>query len=140
MWLDSIRKLLGLQLRSKRIRSKRPGTHRRKARPQLEALEDRITPSGTISGTVIDDANGDGVKDPTETGLAGATITLYQDANANGTFEMGTDTTRDSATTTSTGVWSFTVTENPNNETFFVVETNPAGYNSTNAIPGTGGG
>src|SRR5205809_308687 len=55
MWLDSIRKILGIQPRTKRNRGKRPDTQRHKARLQLEVLEDRITPSGaTLSISALD--------------------------------------------------------------------------------------
>src|SRR5262245_44479857 len=48
MWLDSIRKILGLQPRTRRNRRSRPTPRRRTARPQLEILEDRFAPSATV--------------------------------------------------------------------------------------------
>jgi hypothetical protein len=57
----------------------------------------------TISGTVYDDQNGDGVKDNGEGGSAG--WAPFLDANANGTFDPGEHT----AVTDSQGRYTFTV-------------------------------
>ena len=45
------------------------------------------TYGGYVSGVVFNDANGDGVRQDTETGMNG--ITVYCDANADGKFEAG---------------------------------------------------
>jgi hypothetical protein len=60
------------------------------------------TAAASISGTVFDDANGDGVQDDGETGIAG--ITVYNDANNNGKLDPGELTT----TTDVNGNYSFT--------------------------------
>jgi subtilisin family serine protease len=57
--------------------------------------------NGTIFGFVIDDKNGNGLKDVNEKGLAGATV--YIDANLNGEYDDGEIKT----TTTSTGAYQF---------------------------------
>src|SRR5262245_19648660 len=59
----------------------RPARRTRRPRPvlRLELLEDRRVPA-TISGTVFNDLDGDGVRDPGEPGLAGRTVTLYAPA------------------------------------------------------------
>jgi uncharacterized repeat protein (TIGR01451 family) len=87
-----------------------------------------------ISGAVINDQNGDGVMDPGELGLAGATITLYRDDNANGIFDGApTDPQVGSPVTTpASGEWGFTGLAK--NTTYFVVRANPATYTSTAAI------
>ncbi len=56
--------------------------------------------TGTISGTVYQDNNGNGVKDGSEPGLAG--VTVFYDANNNGTLDAG----EISATTNGTGAYS----------------------------------
>ena len=45
------------------------------------------TGNGAIGDRVWIDANGDGVQDPGEPGLAGVTVTLYYDANSNGVYD-----------------------------------------------------
>ncbi|TMK39212.1 MAG: hypothetical protein E6G56_11735, partial [Actinobacteria bacterium] len=60
--------------------------------------------NGSISGSVYEDKNANGVHDGSETsGLSG--VTVYLDANGNGSFDSGTET---STTTDSTGAYSFT--------------------------------
>jgi uncharacterized repeat protein (TIGR01451 family) len=44
---------------------------------------------GTIGDRVWSDADGDGVEDPGEPGLAGLTVQLYEDTNGNGVLEFG---------------------------------------------------
>ena len=90
-----------------------------------------------ISGSVINDLDGNGVQNGSETGLAGADVKLFRDTNANGTFEAGTDPQVGATqTTTATGTFSFTSLVAG---TYFVTETNPAGFVSTAAIAGTNG-
>ncbi|MBN1147026.1 MAG: DUF11 domain-containing protein, partial [Anaerolineales bacterium] len=74
-----------------------------------------------ITGQVFDDADVDGAKDLGESGLAGA------DVAANG----------DSYTTLSSGVYTLYVALSGSGAVQ-IEETDPSGYVSTNAIPGTG--
>ncbi|MFM7718600.1 MAG: SdrD B-like domain-containing protein [Actinomycetota bacterium] len=91
-----------------------------------------------ISGTVVNDLDADGTWDtvsPVESGLAGASVALYRDANGNGTYEAGTDPLTDRPATNpiptvSGGVFSF---GNLVPGTYFLVETNPTGFTSTGA-------
>ena len=93
-------------------------------------------PSATITGKVVDDVDGDGVDDA-EPGLAGATVTLYRDTNANGAYDGGIDLQQGSAqVTTSSGLFSFGPVVA---DTYFIIETNPPGYVSTAAIAGSNG-
>ncbi|MDP9318162.1 MAG: S8 family serine peptidase, partial [Actinomycetota bacterium] len=89
----------------------------------------------SISGTVLTDPNGNGNDDGDGSGLAGATVTLFRDGNANGTFQGApTDPQVGLAVITpATGEWAFT-SGLTKNTTYFVVRTNPSGYSSTNAI------
>ncbi|WP_183408135.1 S8 family serine peptidase, partial [Nocardioides pocheonensis] len=91
-----------------------------------------------ISGQVILDANGNGVFDSGELGLAGATVTLYKDTNSNGSFDGGaTDLQVGSPVVTpASGQWAFT-SGLVKNTRYFVVRTNPSGYTSTNAVSET---
>jgi O-glycosyl hydrolase len=59
--------------------------------------------TGTVSGTVYVDANGDGAREAGEPGAAGQS--LYLDLNGNGTYDAGTDPT---TTTAADGTYSFT--------------------------------
>ena len=71
-------------------------------------------------------------------GLAGATIALFRDVNANGVFHPGTDTQVGvSVTTPASGAYSFASLATG---VYFVNETNPAGFVSTAAIAGSGTG
>jgi len=58
-------------------------------------------PTGVISGTVFNDANGNGVQDSGELGIAG--VTVYLDTNNDGTHES----TEPSTTTNASGAYSF---------------------------------
>ncbi|HZD44065.1 MAG TPA: SdrD B-like domain-containing protein, partial [Methanomicrobiales archaeon] len=72
----------------------------------------------TITGQVVNDTNDNGQKDLAEDGLAGANITLssgmYQITGSNGQFTL----------------------YGPPNLVLNIIEINPQGYRSTNAIPG----
>ncbi|MFL5755293.1 MAG: S8 family serine peptidase, partial [Chloroflexota bacterium] len=95
------------------------------------------TDNAVISGSVINDLDGNDAQNGSETGLAGADVKLFRDTNANGTFEAGTDLQVGATQTTSaTGTFSFTTLVAG---TYFVTETNPAGFVSTAAIAGTNG-
>ncbi len=48
----------------------------RRRQLRLETLEPRNLLTGTVSGTVFEDLNGDGVQDPGEPGMAGETVVL----------------------------------------------------------------
>jgi O-glycosyl hydrolase/protocatechuate 3,4-dioxygenase beta subunit len=61
-----------------------------------------VQTGGSISGTVFDDINGNGVKDSGEAGIAG--ITIYNDANNNSAKDTGELTTA----TNGSGVYTFT--------------------------------
>src|SRR5437660_8497260 len=75
----------------------------RKTRFQLEQLEARDVPAtGTLSGVLWNDLNGNGQQDTGESGLVGRTV--YIDANNNGTFDTG----ELSQTTGTGGAYSFT--------------------------------
>lgn len=89
---------------------------------------DKAASSGkvTISGFVYNDSDADGVLDTGEPKLPGETITLK---NSSGT-------TLKTTTAGADGSFSFT---DLTPSTYKVVETNLANYNSTNALPGTGG-
>src|SRR5690242_2140664 len=83
-------------------------THRRfggtMPQPRLihtEALESRALLSASISGTAYRDANLDGVRQSSETGLAGEIV--YVDANNNGKFDAG----ERSATSNASGAYTF---------------------------------
>jgi uncharacterized repeat protein (TIGR01451 family) len=80
----------------------------------------------SISGTVYLDCDADGKLSGGEPGLAGVTITLKDSSNR---IKATTQTDSD-------GSYSFT---NLTPGTYSVVETDPVGYISTNAIPGKGG-
>jgi uncharacterized repeat protein (TIGR01451 family) len=91
-----------------------------------------------ITGTVIDDTNGNGSADVGEGGLAGATISVYQDGNNDGLLnppatdpQIGTTITTDA-----TGDWAFT-SGLAKNTRYFVVRGNPPGYQTTKAIAET---
>jgi hypothetical protein len=83
----------------------RPAARRRLA---VEPLEARDVPS-TVTGTVFDDANENGVRDPGEAGLAGWTV--FSDNDRNGVHEPGGPTAQTDATGTyvldTTGVAPF---------------------------------
>jgi hypothetical protein len=75
---------------------------RRSFRPRLEPLETRLTPA-TISGTVFQDFNINGVQDAGEPGLAGQEV--YLDLTGSGSLAPGDP----SATTDSNGNYQLTV-------------------------------
>lgn len=72
------------------------------SRRHFESLEPRRFLNGTISGTVFDDLNGNGVRDTGEPGLANQTI--FIDLNFNGVMDSNDPRVR----TNSTGAYSFT--------------------------------
>jgi uncharacterized repeat protein (TIGR01451 family) len=80
---------------------------------QLETLEGRSLMAidlAVISGTSFVDLTGNGLTGD-DTRVGGATVQLFRDSNANGTFESGTDVLLGTATTNvTTGVYSFAST------------------------------
>jgi large repetitive protein len=85
---------------------------------------------GTLTGAVYNDANNDGIKQPTEAGLAGVTVTLTG-TNANGAI------TPIVTTSDSSGNYSF-----PDllAGTYTITETQPAAFNDGKDTVGTIGG
>ncbi len=81
----------------------------------------------TIGGAVYDDLNGNGVQDGGEPVMTGVTVTLT------GTDGQG-NVINQPATTDANGLYTFTVLAG---SLYTVTETNPAGYTSTGAEPGT---
>ncbi len=59
--------------------------------------------AASIGDRIWDDVNGDGVQDPTESGLNGVTVTLLRDVDGDGTYE----TTVDTQVTAGDGDYSF---------------------------------
>ena len=83
--------------------------------------------AGSIAGQVRGDDNGDGNLAAAYGGLAGAVVALYSDPNGDGDPADGAVV--DSRTTGADGQYLFAVTATGS---YVVVETNPAGYLSTN--------
>lgn len=79
---------------------------------------------GTVTGSVFQDANGNGTKDTSETALSGMAVKLTGDTDGNGT----SDTLN--ATSASDGSFSFTPL---GANTYSVALTVPFGYTATNA-------
>lgn len=78
--------------------------------------------SSTVSGTVFEDANGNGTPDAGEGGVPGATV--FVDANGNGTADAGEKQT----TTDAAGNWAIA---DVSPGTFAVREVPPAGFTCT---------
>lgn len=62
---------------------------------------------GPIGNTVFSDANGNGVQDPGEPGIAGVTVKLYRDLNGNNAFDPATDSLVRTVTTDGSGHYAF---------------------------------
>lgn len=73
----------------------------RTARPHLEPLEDRSLPA-TLSGVAYEDFNGNGLRDPSDSIIAGRVIFL--DTNRNSRLDPGESST----VTSANGAYSFT--------------------------------
>jgi hypothetical protein len=82
--------------------------------------------TGTISGQVFDDVDGNGVRGPNEGGLAG--VTVYLDIDRDGVSEVG----EPSAVTDATGGYVFDVAAGD----YAVRVVEPAGYRAA-PVPGT---
>ncbi|MDZ5623429.1 tandem-95 repeat protein, partial [Nocardioides sp. HM23] len=107
------------------------GTSNRTASVSTTAV---VLAPATISGVVFNDANNNGTLDSGEA-LSGAVLSLFKDSNANGAFDVGSDTAVSTQNSTGTGTWSFGSLGL--STTYFVLRTNPTGYTSSNAVPGT---
>ncbi len=84
-WLKSV---LTKCRRSRSRRALRPNVSQRHA---AELLEAKLLLVGDIAGTLLHDANGNGVKETGEEGLVGWTVFL--DSNLNGSFDVGEPST-----------------------------------------------
>lgn len=82
---------------------------------------------GIIGDFIWRDDNGNGTPDPSEPGISGVTVTLYNDVNNNGLFDGG-DTLRAATTTNANGLYEFGSLPTGN---YVVVVTPPAGYTLT---------
>jgi hypothetical protein len=74
------RKFLSQNRKSKQEHKKRGVQRRRRVIPALELLESRtlLAANGFLQGTVFFDANTNGQFDPSESGVPGATVQLFQ--------------------------------------------------------------
>ncbi|PTX60412.1 putative secreted protein (Por secretion system target) [Kordia periserrulae] len=95
-----------------------------------------------VSGLVWDDANSDQQKDLFESRLEGIAVTLYEDANANGTLDTA-DRSLSTITTSATGFYQFSNVNLPNvlviptlpsNGTFTTPDSRAISSINTNAI------
>ncbi len=89
-----------------------------------------VAANASLSGFVYADTNNDGIKQGTEAGIAGATVTLT------GTDDLGNAVSL-TTTSASTGAYSFT---NLRPGTYTLTETQPAGYLDGKDTVGTPGG
>ncbi|WP_140844353.1 SdrD B-like domain-containing protein [Variovorax guangxiensis] len=87
----------------------------------------------SLAGTVYNDANGNGTREPQDLPIAGVTITLT------GTDAAGHPVTR-SAVTDANGKYLLTNLPMPDGAGYTLTETQPAGYDEGIAKPGTLGG
>jgi uncharacterized delta-60 repeat protein len=87
-------------------------------------------PTASVSGTVFNDANSDGVKNNGETGVAGQTI--YADLNNNGVFDPG------EPSTTTNAAGNYTLTDLPQNSSVIIRQQLATGERQS--YPGGGAG
>jgi hypothetical protein len=92
-------------------------------RPQLESLEDRCTPAGSITGHVFVDTTGNGLT-ADDVAQAGVRVKLFADSNNDGQFDNG-DSRVAVTTTAADGSYAF---NNLDAGTYFVAEGVPGGY------------
>ena len=83
--------------------------------------------TGGISGTVFNDANGNGIKDSSETGISG--VKVFLDTNKNGTADSGEPST---TTTSSSGAYAFSGLAAGS---YTVREVVPSGFHATTTNP-----
>ena len=97
--------------------------------PNNNFLDIIVSPAtfGSIAGQVRNDTNANGNFADADSGLAGATLTLYSDPNGDGDPSDGLPI-GSAVTTTSSGTYSFADVPAGN---YVVVETDPSGYVST---------
>jgi hypothetical protein len=86
-------------------------------------LESRCVPTATITGTVYNDANGNGVQDPGELGISG--VTVFLSINNTG-VQAASDPT---AVTDANGVYTFNAVAT--NRDYVVAPVVPSGYSIT---------
>jgi peptidyl-prolyl cis-trans isomerase A (cyclophilin A) len=88
-------------LRRRAPKANTPRSHSHRYRPQLESLEDRLTPAsvgfvqpidGVIAGTVFIDSNGNHNHDAGEIGLPGVSVTLTGTTNQSAAVNLSTTT------------------------------------------------
>ncbi len=75
--------------------------------PTVKTVNIANLPAMTIGDLLWVDTNNDGVKDAAETGIAGVTVQLHTDTNANGSFDNGVDLLAATTTTLAGGAFSF---------------------------------
>jgi hypothetical protein len=113
-------------------RQHRPARKKARFRPKLEFLEDRLTPSSSISGHAFTDLTGDGLSldDPAKSGV---TIRLYRDTNHDAKLDAG-DRLVATRVTGADGSYSF---DNLAPGRYFVSARTPHGFVSTAPISGS---
>jgi hypothetical protein len=98
----------------------------KRSRLNVQSLELRCTPTATISGTVFNDLNSNGVQDVGESGVAG--VTVFLSLNKSGVFATGDPT----ATTNAIGKYTFSGVAT--NRDYVVAVATPSGYKLTAPI------
>lgn len=96
----------------------------------VEALAALVAPSNFIEGNVFEDDDLDGIKDPSETGIANVTVYLYLDQNGDGQVDPE-DTRIQSTTTDSNGDYSFFYITTGTLITKTETASHPSGYSLT---------
>jgi hypothetical protein len=89
--------------------------------------------AGAIGDRIWIDANGDGIQDPGEPGLAGVTVQLYHDSNSNGVYDALYTVGGYNPTTTNDAAGSYRFDELPPGAYVVIVNggVTPAGYTQT---------
>lgn len=93
----------------------------------------RNAASGSIGDYVWYDTDGQGDQDPTESGIANVSLSLYEDTNGNGLYDVITDTLVTSTTTGIDGTYLFTGLLA---DTYFVV-VDSSNFDTGSALEGT---
>ncbi len=75
-------------------------------RNYFSEVYDYLGVSGSIAGSVWNDADGNGLREGGELGIAGVSVDLYEDVNANGVLDLP-DVLRAAATTDAAGDYTF---------------------------------
>jgi hypothetical protein len=102
---------------------------RRSSRPRMECLEERCTPTGTITGHAFVDATGNGLS-PDDTPQANVSIKVFADAAGTGVLNS-TDPVVATGVTGLDGSYSFTLPA----AKYIVAESTPAGFIRTAPTP-----